>query len=68
MKSGFRKREGQIGLFAQDLHTGKMIKKVRIENNGNRQIDLQLSNLSAAYHYSLIVDGEVKDSKKMILK
>jgi len=50
-------------------NTGKMIKEVTIEANGQGFVDLKLTNLSAGtYHYSLIVDGKVQDSKKMILK
>ncbi len=50
-------------------NAGKMIKEISIEANGQGQLDLQLTNLaSGTYHYSLIVDGKVQDSKKMILK
>ncbi len=49
--------------------TGKMIKEVGIKNTGKGQLNLQLNNLpSGQYHYSLIVDGKIQDSKTMILK
>ena len=50
-------------------NTGKMVKEINIEAMGQGQVDLQLTNMAAGtYHYSLIVDGKVQDSKKMILK
>ena len=50
-------------------NTGKMVKEINIEAMGQGQVDLQLTNMaSGTYHYSLIVDGKVQDSKKMILK
>ena len=50
-------------------NTGKMIKEVNIEAIGKGFVDLKLTNLAAGtYHYSLIVDGKIQDSKKMILK
>ena len=50
-------------------NAGRMIKEVTIEATGQGQIDLKLTNLPAGtYHYSLIVDGKIEDSKKMILK
>ena len=48
--------------------TGKLINEINIEATGKGAIDLKLTNLpKGIYHYSLIVDGEVQDTKKMLL-
>jgi hypothetical protein len=47
---------------------GKMIKSVSLNSKGNGQLTLETSQLTAgAYTYSLFIDGNLIDTKKMIL-
>jgi hypothetical protein len=46
---------------------GKEIKRVDLENRGNAKLDVNTKDLDAGiYSYSLIVDGKVMDTLKMM--
>jgi len=48
--------------------SGKMLKQVNISGNGKGTVNIDAALLSAgAYHYSLIVDGKIINSKQMLL-
>lgn len=49
--------------------SGKLLKEVTLNDHGNGRLNLQALNLpSGTYTYSLIVDQQVFDSKKMIVE
>ncbi len=49
--------------------TGKELKSFELINKGDSQIELNLSDLSnGMYIYSLVVDGQIVESKQMILE
>ncbi len=49
-------------------NTGKLIKAFPINSIGYGQIELNCNDLvSGTYHYSLMVDGKLIDTKSMVL-
>jgi hypothetical protein len=47
---------------------GREIKRIALPQAGEGQIELQISNLPAGtYHYSLVVEGKILDTKRMII-
>ena len=47
---------------------GQLVKSVALQNNGEGQLILEAGTLATGtYTYSLIIDGEIFDTKKMIL-
>jgi trimeric autotransporter adhesin len=58
---------GNATIMVTDIN-GKNIKTVQLSAMGSGQISLQTSQLmSGTYTYSLYVDGNLIDTKKMIL-
>jgi len=58
-------RQAEIRIF--DI-SGKLIKTIAIDSRGEGQAALQAQTLSAGtYLYSLVLDGQVLDSKQMVL-
>jgi hypothetical protein len=48
--------------------SGQTIKSIVLTGNGNGQLNVQTSQLAAGtYTYTLIVDGNVVDTKEMVL-
>ncbi len=46
---------------------GQLLREISIKNTGQNSIDIDMNNLTPGiYFYSLIVDGNIVDSKKMI--
>ncbi len=48
--------------------SGKLIKSISLTGEGNGKIDVKAQELPhGSYHYSLVIDGNIIDTKKMIL-
>jgi len=48
---------------------GKELQRITLSQKGQGQVDLQTRNLPAGtYNYSLVVDGQVVDTKRMVLQ
>lgn len=59
---------GQASLIVHDAQ-GREIKRVRLQQKGNSQVDLQTQNLAAGrYSYSLYVDGTLIDTRQMVVE
>jgi len=59
-------KSGELIITAMD---GKELQRITLSQNGEGQIDLQTRNLPAGtYNYSLVVDGQIIDTKRMVLQ
>lgn len=59
-------KNGELVITA--IH-GKELQRVTLSQTGKGQVDLQTRNLPAGtYNYSLIVDGQIIDTKRMVIK
>lgn len=59
---------GYAQIIFTDMH-GRIIKTVDIKQSGNSQLKVYAANLSQGiYQYSIVVDGKVIDTKKMVVE
>jgi len=60
---------GKIGTLIITAIDGKELQRITLSQNGEGQVDLQTRSLPAGtYNYSLIVDGQIVDTKRMVLQ
>lgn len=61
--------EGKSGELIITAIDGKELQRITLSQKGKGQMDLQTRNLpSGTYNYSLVVDGQVIDTKRMVLQ
>jgi hypothetical protein len=56
----------EAALTVVDVH-GKMVQRVNIEDRGHLQFELQMNLDNGIYFYSLIADGKVIATKRMVV-
>jgi len=59
-------KKGELLVTAID---GKELQRITLSSTGKGQVDLHTRNLPAGtYNYSLVVDGNIVDTKRMVLQ
>ncbi len=59
---------GKNGELVITTIDGKELQRIKLSQKGKGQLDLQTRNLpSGTYNYSLVVDGQIVDTKRMVL-
>lgn len=66
---GYVLPEGKTGELIITAIDGKELQRISLSQKGKGQVDLQTRNLPAGtYNYSLIVNGQIIDTKRMVIK
>jgi len=66
---GYFLPEGKKGELLITAIDGKELQRISLDSSGQTHVDLQTSNLSSGtYNYTLVVDGQVVATKRMVLQ